>query len=113
MATTRKEFVTLYLEMQGKDKKGSALKGGALDKESGKDQFIENVVTNLSKIYAQIELAKEFDVISNDEAEKIVDSAKAIENTSKNRKAYFIKNMRAEINKALNIEEKPKEGKYY
>lgn len=117
MATTRKEFVSLYLEMQGLDKKGNALKDGALDKETVKEQFIENVVTNLSKLYAQIELAKEFDLITEEEAEKIVDSAKAIENTSKNRKADFIQRMRAEIFSVVGVKvegNKPKkESKWF
>lgn len=110
MATTRKEFVSLYLETKGKDLKGNDLKDGELSKEIAVKQLTENLVSSLSKLYAQITLAKEYGLFDDAYADKIIKSAKA-EQTSKNRKMYFEKKMKEQINKALGIVEKEEENK--
>lgn len=104
MATTRKEFVSLYLETKGVDKKGNALKGGALDEEQAKTQFTEYLLSNLSKLYAQIEVAKEFGFIDNELVETILKSAKADDNLIKDRKPYYIDKLTNEINHVLKTE---------
>ena len=110
MATTRKEFVSLYLETKGKDLKGNDLKDGELSKEIAVKQLTENLVSSLSKLYAQITLAREYGLFDDAYADKIIKSAKA-EQTSKNRKMYFEKKMKEQINKALGIVEKEEENK--
>ena len=72
-----KEFKALYLAVKGIDAKGSKLSPDKkYEEEAAKDELREYLLQNLCKTYAQIELAKEAGWYDEEEAEKIVESAK-------------------------------------
>ena len=108
MATTsRKEVVSLYLETQGKDLKGNDLKEKK-SVEDAKKELIENVVSSLSKSYAQLEIGKKYGLITENEADKIIKSAKDASPKNakkKNRKQWYINDMIEKIEKALGTNE--------
>jgi hypothetical protein len=104
--TGRKEFLSFYLNSLGfSDEKGNKLPTMPTDdeKESLKKKFIDNIVTQLSKCYAQIEVAKKLGYITNNEADKIMESAtdKNNVNIKKDRKLFFINDMDKRIKKVI------------
>lgn len=107
MATTRKEIVALYLETQGKDAKGKDLKEKKPTEEA-KKELIENLVSNLSKFYAQIEVGKKYGLFDETIAEKIIKSAKDASPKNakkKHRKQWYVNDMISKIENALGTNE--------
>ena len=102
-----REFKTLYLASKGIDDKGRELpKKETMTEDDAKKEFIETIVTALSKGYAQIQIAKEKGWLDEPTADKIIDSAKDKDNkqgTKKNRKGYFIAEIEAGIKKAMEV----------
>ena len=97
-----REFKTLYLASKGIDDKGRELsKKDTMTDDDAKKEFIETIVTTLSKCYAQIELAKDKEWINEELADKIISSAKEPQGTKKNRKGYFIAEIESGIKKAM------------
>ena len=116
MATTsRKEVVSLYLETQGKDLKGNDLKEKK-SVEDAKKELIENVVSSLSKSYAQLEIGKKYGLITENEADKIIKSAKDASPKNlkkKHRKQWYVNDMIEKIEKALGTNEEQSDDDLY
>lgn len=116
MATTsRKEVVSLYLETQGKNLKGIDLKEKKKVEDAQKE-LIENVVSSMSKCFAQLEVAKKYGLIDDVIADKIIKSAKDASPKNakkKNRKQWYIADMVEKIEKALGTNEEEGDDDLY
>lgn len=71
---TKKEFATLYLATKGVTTSGSSVEKTVTKKEA-QQELAKNLLTTLRKVYAQLELAKQANLLTEKGAKKIVELA--------------------------------------
>lgn len=99
----KKELRNLYLAVEGLDEKGGP--ATKISKEEAKKHFEQMLLSNLSKCFAQMEVAKELGWLDDDRIKLIEKSAKDPDNqqpvSKRERKAYYIAEVKSSIDKAL------------
>ena len=99
----KKELRNLYLAAQGLDEKGNSVT--QISEKEAKKHFEQMLLSNLSKCFAQMEVAKEIGWLDDERIELIERSAKDPDNqqpaSKRERKAYYIAEVKNSIDKAL------------
>lgn len=99
----KKELRNLYLAVEGLDEKGGP--ATKISEEEAKKHFEQMLLSNLSKCFAQMEVAKELGWLDDNRIELIERSAKDPDNqqpaNKRERKAYYIAEVKKNIDKVL------------
>lgn len=99
----KRELRNLYLAVQGLDEKGNSVT--QISEKEAKKHFEQMLLSNLSKCFAQMEVAKEIGWLDDERIELIERSAKDPANqqpaSKRERKAYYIAEVKKSIDKVL------------
>ena len=106
----KRELRNLYLAVQGLDEKGGP--ANQIPEKEAKKHFEQMLLSNLSKCFAQMEVAKVLGWLDDKRIELIERSAKDPDNqqpeSKRERKAYYIAEVKKSIDKALELAKRGK-----